>query len=212
MGGPSYTPTATGGGSGNPVTFTVDSSSSSGASISGGAVELHRRGTCTSIQPRLGQRRRYAAAPQVQQSFPVGKGLQAISFTSSAPTGATVGGPSYTPTATGGARGTRRHLHGRLLQLSVCSISGGAVSFTAVGTCTVDANQAGNANYAAAPRVQQSFPVLPGSQTSTPTTPTTTAPPSTSGGGGAAPTANRNNDKLDHHDVTAAGDYDDGGH
>jgi hypothetical protein len=34
------------------------------------------------------------------------------------------------------------------------------VSFTAVGTCVVDANQAGNANYNAAPQVQQSFAVF----------------------------------------------------
>ena len=36
-----------------------------------------------------------------------------------------------------------------------CSIAAGVVSFTAAGTCVVDANQAGNANYNAAPQVQQ---------------------------------------------------------
>jgi hypothetical protein len=41
----------------------------------------------------------------------------------------------------------------------VCSISGTTVSFTAAGTCVIDANQAGNANYNAAPQVQQSFTV-----------------------------------------------------
>jgi hypothetical protein len=33
------------------------------------------------------------------------------------------------------------------------------VSFTGAGTCTLDANQAGNATYAAAPQVTQSFTV-----------------------------------------------------
>ena len=42
---------------------------------------------------------------------------------------------------------------------SVCSLSGGTVSYTGAGTCTVDANQAGNATYAAATQTQQSFTV-----------------------------------------------------
>ena len=45
----------------------------------------------------------YNAAPQAQQSFTVGKGAQTITFTSTAPSGAVVGGPIYTVTATGGA-------------------------------------------------------------------------------------------------------------
>jgi len=42
---------------------------------------------------------------------------------------------------------------------SVCSILGSTVSFTAAGTCVIDANQAGDANYNAAPQAQQSFTV-----------------------------------------------------
>ncbi|WP_175481575.1 beta strand repeat-containing protein, partial [Rhodanobacter glycinis] len=49
---------------------------------------------------------------------------------------------------------------------TVCTISsGGALAFIAAGTCTIDANQAGNGAYAAAPQVSQSFTVngiLPG--------------------------------------------------
>ena len=48
---------------------------------------------------------------------------------------------------------------------SVCSISGSTVSFLSVGTCVIDANQAGNASYNAASQVQQSFAVGKGSQT-----------------------------------------------
>ena len=40
---------------------------------------------------------------------------------------------------------------------SVCSISGSTVSFIGVGTCVINANQAGNANFYPAPQVQQSF-------------------------------------------------------
>jgi hypothetical protein len=46
----------------------------------------------------------------------------------------------------------------------VCSISGSIVSFMGVGTCTVDANQSGDASYSAAPQVQQSFSVSQGQQ------------------------------------------------
>src|SRR5581483_4111516 len=48
---------------------------------------------------------------------------------------------------------------------AVCSLAGSTVSFTAVGTCTIDANQAGNANYNAAAQAQQSFSVAKGAQT-----------------------------------------------
>ena len=60
---------------------------------------------------------------------------------------------------------------------SICSISGATVTFLAVGTCVVDANQAGNANYAAATQVQQSVDPEPGTQSITFTS-THPAPPS----------------------------------
>ena len=44
---------------------------------------------------------------------------------------------------------------------------GATVSVHGVGTCVIDANQAGNANYNAAPQVQQSFTVGKGNQTIT---------------------------------------------
>jgi sugar lactone lactonase YvrE len=49
--------------------------------------------------------------------------------------------------------------------LSVCAVSGATVTLVAIGTCTVVAYQPGNAYYAGAPSVAQSFEVLPGSQT-----------------------------------------------
>ena len=41
----------------------------------------------------------------------------------------------------------------------VCTVSGSTVSFVGAGTCTIDANQAGNLNYTAAPTATQSFAV-----------------------------------------------------
>ena len=105
VGGPTYTITATGGASGNPVTFTIDASSTSGCSVSGSTVSFAVPiGTCV-IDANQAGNASYAAAPQVQQSFSVGKGQQAIVFTSPPPSNATVGGPTYTITATGGASG-----------------------------------------------------------------------------------------------------------
>jgi hypothetical protein len=94
---------------------------------------------------------------------------QTITFTSVAPSAAVFDGPTYTVSATASS--------GLLVTLgvdssasSVCSLVGSTVSFIGVGTCTIDADQAGNLTYAAAPEVQQSFIVNP----ATPSTPTIT--------------------------------------
>ena len=43
----------------------------------------------------------------------------------------------------------------------MCSLEGTTVSLIAVGTCSIDANQGGNAEYEVAPQAQQSFAVGP---------------------------------------------------
>jgi hypothetical protein len=45
------------------------------------------------------------------------------------------------------------------LTLGACTVSGSTVTLVAVGTCTIRAGQAGNANYFAAPNVDQGFTV-----------------------------------------------------
>jgi hypothetical protein len=108
------------------------------------------------------------------------KGLQAIAFTSTAPAHATVGGPTYTVTAQGGGSGQPVTFSSG--SSSICAVSGSVVSFTGAGTCTIDANQAGDANYEAAPQVQQSF-VIAGKP---PQLPATSPPPTGSSPGPAA--------------------------
>jgi hypothetical protein len=95
---------------------------------------------------------------------PVSPLPQTISFTSTAPTNAVVGGATYTPTATA-TSGLTVTLTIDSTSSAVCSMSAGVVSFTAVGTCKIDANQVGSANYNAAPQVQQPVTVGKGSQT-----------------------------------------------
>jgi hypothetical protein len=89
----------------------------------------------------------------------VAKGSQIITFTSSNPSLVTVGGASYTPTATATSGLAVAFTIDASSTSGACSISGGVVSFTGVGTCIVDANQAGNANYFAAPEKQQTITV-----------------------------------------------------
>jgi hypothetical protein len=50
---------------------------------------------------------------------------------------------------------------------AVCTISGSTVSIVGVGACTIAANQAGNANFTAAPQVTQNIAIGPASQTIT---------------------------------------------
>jgi hypothetical protein len=177
VGGPTYTVTATAS-SGLTVAFTIDASATSVCSISGSTVSFIGVGTCVIDANQAGDAN-YNPAPQVQQSFAVGQGSQTITFTSTAPAGATVGGPTYNVTATASS-GLTVAFTIDASAASVCSISGSTVSFTAVGTCVIDANQAGNANYSPAPQAQQSFAVGKGNQT---ITFTSTAPASAQVGG-----------------------------
>jgi hypothetical protein len=157
--GSSYTPTATGGGSGNAVTFTVTGS----CSIAGGVVSFTSVGTCTVKADQAGGAN-HTAAPQVTQAITVAKGVQVISFTSTAPVNAAVDGATYTVTATGGASGSAVTFSLDSASSAVCSISGAVISFTAAGACVVKANQAGSANYEAASEVTQTITVGKGTQ------------------------------------------------
>jgi hypothetical protein len=156
IGGPAYTPTvhAT---SGLAAVITVDASASSICSISGGIVSFLAAGSCVLDANQAGDET-YNPAPQVQQSFDVGKASQTVAFTSTAPTAATIGGPTYTPTAHA-TSGLAAVITVDASASSICSISGGIVSFLAAGSCVLDANQAGNSEWSAATQVQQSFDV-----------------------------------------------------
>jgi hypothetical protein len=104
-------------------------------------VSFTSSGTCV-VDFNQGGDGDYNAAPQKQQSIPVG--LQAQSITPSIPpAGATVGGATYAPTAAATS--------GLTVAITLdsastgCSLSGGGVvSFPHTGTCVIDLNQAGN--------------------------------------------------------------------
>ncbi len=154
--GPTYTPTAIAT-SGLAVSFSIDPASSSFCSIAGGVISFTGAGTCTLDANQAGDTN-WNPAPQQTQVITVGQDSQTTTFTSTAPTGATVNGPTYTPTATA-TSGLPVAITVDGTSASVCSIAGGVISFTGMGTCTLDANQPGNRNWSAAPHVSQSVSV-----------------------------------------------------
>ncbi len=80
-------------------------------------------------------------------SVAVNKASQTISGFAATPATATVGG-SATLSAGGGASGNP--LVYTSATTGICTVSGTTVSFSAAGTCSLSADQAGNANYTAA--------------------------------------------------------------
>ncbi|HEY6311539.1 MAG TPA: hypothetical protein VIY52_12160 [Streptosporangiaceae bacterium] len=157
--GGTYTVRATGGASGNPVTFTIDRASGSVCSVSGATVTFDNPGNCVIDANQAGDTR-YQPATLAQQIVKVSALIgQAISFTSSAPSPGIVGG-TYTVTATGGASGNPVTFSIDPASGSVCSISGATVTFTNPGNCVIDANQAGDTRYQPATLAQQTVTVV----------------------------------------------------
>jgi len=121
-------------------------------SVSGATVTLLATGTC-SIQATQAGNATWAAAVPVTQSFTVNGESQTITFNN--PGGQTVGTP-LTLVATASSALTVTFAS---QTSSVCTVSGTTATFATAGTCTIQATQAGNSQYAAATPVSQSFTV-----------------------------------------------------
>jgi hypothetical protein len=136
-----------------PVTFT--SNSTSVCAVSGTAVTLVATGTCSITASQAGNTT-YAPATPVTQTFSVGLESQTITF---GPLGNQALGstpPALSATATSGLPASFGSL-----TTTVCTVSGATVTLVSLGTCTIQATQAGNTNYAVATPVNQSFQVTP---------------------------------------------------
>ena len=146
---------ATGGASGNPIVFA--SLTTSVCTVSGSTVTGVSVGLCTVTANQAGNAF-YNAAPQATQNVsinPAGSLLsQTISF--GAVPRVLVGGTG-TLSATGGASGNPVTFSSQTT--GICTVNGSTVTGVAVGTCTIAANQAGNANYSSAVQVTESFNV-----------------------------------------------------
>ena len=142
--------------------FTVSATASSGltvsfasttpsvCTVSGATVTLLAVGACT-IQATQAGNGSYLAAPPVNQSFTVG--AQTIAF--AALSNEALYGAPFTVSATASSGLTVTFASATP---SVCTVSGATVALVAIGTCTLQATQAGSSTYAPA-TVSQTFQV-----------------------------------------------------
>ena len=98
----------------------------------------------------------YAPATDVHKTIVVGKANQSIGAISFTPTTLTVGGTTtVSATSTSGLAVTFTSA-----TPSICTVSGTTVTGITAGTCTITADQAGNATYSAAATVSQNLTVV----------------------------------------------------
>jgi sugar lactone lactonase YvrE len=182
---------ATGGASGNSVTFSIDGSSTGAGSINGSTLNVTGVGTFV-IDANQAGNSTYSAATQVQKSVVVTQAAQAINFTQPTTPVTYSSGLTIPLVATGGSSGNSIVFTIDTSSTGTGSITGGStLNVTGVGTFVINANQAGNSNYAAATQVQKSIvvnaPPLPTFNVTSPTPPQTVQP-----GGAAIYTINVN--------------------
>ena len=139
--GSTYAVTATGGGSGNDIVFSTDTSSV--CTVTDATVTFAHAGMCDVNADQAGSAN-YTAG-HASQTVAVGKAGQTVAFTSTAPAHAVVG-DTYTVSATGGQSGAPVTFSSATA--STCTVSGSTVTFTGASTCTVHAAQSGDADYA----------------------------------------------------------------
>src|SRR5205823_1726245 len=144
----SFTIAATGGGSGNPVTF-----SSAGVCSNVGATFTMTSGTgsCSVKYDQAGNAN-YDAATQVVEYTTAAKATQTIAFGALA--NKSYGNPDFGVSATASSS-----LVVSFAASGNCSANGTTVHITGAGSCTITASQAGNSNYNPAPYVPRSFTI-----------------------------------------------------
>ena len=152
---PVYTPSgtfalsATGGASGNPVVFA--STTPAVCTVAGSTVTMVSAGNCGLTANQAGNAS-YSAAPQVALNVAIGLAAQTITNFVANPA-APVFAPNgtFALSVTGGA--STSPVVFASTTPAVCTVSGSTVTMVAGGTCALTADQAGDANYSAAPQV-----------------------------------------------------------
>ncbi|TNM48303.1 hypothetical protein FHP29_02010 [Nocardioides albidus] len=150
-----FTVDATGGASGQPVTFMASGACES----SGTTITLTAAGTCTIVAEQAGGAG-YSAADPVTRSFTVARAGQTISF--GVLPAKVYGDPDVTLTATASSG-----LAVSYSTTGACSVSGSTLSITGAGTCSVTAAQAGDADHLAAPSETRTFSIAKATATVT---------------------------------------------
>ena len=153
--GGTFTVSATGGASGNPVTFTVAPASAGVCSAGGGngaTITMLALGTCAVLADQAGNAN-YAAATQATLSIALGKTTQTITFPAITAFSWYQGSASLAATASSGLTVTYAVSSGP------CSLTGNVLTASSPGSCVVDANQSGNSSFAAAAQQSQTATV-----------------------------------------------------
>ncbi len=158
FGDPNFDPGAT---ASSTLALTYASSNTAVATVSGNTVTIVGVGSSiiTASQPGNGN---YNAATDVTQTLSVNTANQSITF--NALIAKAFGDPNFDLTAT--ASSNLAVTYGSS-NTSVATISGNTVTIVGVGTSTITASQAGNANYNAAANAPQTLTVNKGNQTIT---------------------------------------------
>ncbi|MBH1966174.1 MAG: IPTL-CTERM sorting domain-containing protein, partial [Comamonadaceae bacterium] len=159
-------------------------------SVAGSTVTMLNAGTCTVAADQAGDAN-WVAAAQVTQNVTIDKGVNTLSFPAQFDQTYSAGGTfTVNPVATAVSGLAVTYSSS---SVSVCTVAGATVSILGAGVCTLAANQAGDANWAAAAQVTQNVNILavtPGAPTTVQATPTasgqvtvTWTPPAQTGGG-----------------------------
>ena len=176
--GGTFSVSATGGASGNPVVFA--STTAGICTVSGSTVTMVAAGTCSLTADQAGNAN-YAAAPQADLDVAIGQAAQAITaFAATPPAPVFSPGGTFTVSAAGGASGNPVVF--AATSASVCTVSGATVTMVSAGTCSLTADQAGDANYLAAPQATLDVAIGPGAQAITAFAATPSAPVFSPGG------------------------------
>jgi hypothetical protein len=148
-----YVVSANGGASQNPVMFS--SLTTATCTVSNATVTFVAVGECK-VAADQESNANYLKATQMTQSISVSKRPQTIAFNPAAPAEGTLGS-RLSVGANGGGSGNAVALS--IVTPNTCSLSGNKVTLTAIGDCTIAANQSGNTAYDAAPQATETIAV-----------------------------------------------------
>ena len=155
------------------LTVSFGSSTPTVCTVTGATVSYLAAGICTVTADQAGDAA-YNTATQVTLDISVAKADQTISGFTADPASGVIGGTS-TLSVSSAAAVSRIAQSGQKLPttkasgipvtygsntLTICTVTGSTVSYLAVGTCTVIADQAGDANYNPAPQVTLDINVI----------------------------------------------------
>ncbi|MEP7156577.1 MAG: hypothetical protein ABI905_12440, partial [Betaproteobacteria bacterium] len=119
----------------------------------GSTINTLAVGTCTIAANQAGDAA-YSAAPTVTQNITIGTGTQTITF-GTLPSPTFVVNGTFNVNASGG--GSSSPVVFSTLTSATCTVSAGTVTMLSLGTCTIAANQAGDASFSAAPQATQTI-------------------------------------------------------